>query len=74
MNTFLPLPLHERMAQRGAGKHVQWRGYMTVLVLNYGIIESISIHTMVIRPMTKFDVDTPRDCFRQGVKWMLAIT
>jgi len=46
---------------------------MTVLVVNHGIIESISILTAVIRPMRKFDVDKPRDCFQQEVKWTLAI-
>jgi hypothetical protein len=46
---------------------------MTVLVVNQGIIKSISILTVVIRPMTKFDVDKPRDCFREEVKWTLAI-
>jgi len=61
------------MAQRGAGEHDQWRGYMTVLVINHGIIQSISILTAVIRPMIKFDVDTLRDCFQQEVKWMLVI-
>jgi hypothetical protein len=73
MNTLVLLPLQESMAQHGAGKHDQWRGYMTVLVVNHGIIQSISTDTPVIRPMIKFDVDTPRDCFRQEVKWMLAI-
>jgi len=61
------------MAQRGAGKHDQWRGYMTVLVVNHGIIKSISILTAVIAPMIKFDVDKPRDGFRQEVQWTLAI-
>jgi hypothetical protein len=61
------------MAQRGAGKHDQWGGYMTVLVVNHGITKSISILTAVIRPMMIFDVDNPRDFFRQEVKWMLAI-
>jgi len=61
------------MVQRGASKHDQWQGYMTVLVVNHGIIKSISILTVVIRPMTKFDVDKPRDRFRQEVKWTLAI-
>jgi len=46
---------------------------MTVLVINHGIIKSISILTAVIRPMIKFDVDKPRDCFRQELKWTLAI-
>jgi hypothetical protein len=73
MNTFVLLPLQESMAQRGACKHDQWRVYMTVLVVNHGIIESISILTAVIRPMIKFDVDKPRDCFRQEVQWTLAI-
>jgi len=61
------------MAQHGAGKHDQWLGYMTVLVVHHGIIKSISILTAVIRPMIKFDVDKPRDCFSQEVKWTLAI-
>ena len=73
MNTFVLLPLQESMAQRGACKRDQWRGYMTVLVVNHGIIESISILIVVIRPMIKFDVDKPWDCFRQEVKWTLAI-
>src|SRR5882757_10831673 len=73
MNPFVLLPLQESMAQRGACKHDQWRGNMTVLVANHGIVKSISILTAVIRPMIKFDVDKPRDCFRQEVKWMLAI-
>jgi hypothetical protein len=46
---------------------------MTVLVVNHGIIESISILTAVIGPMIKFDVDNQRDCFRQEVKSTLAI-
>jgi len=73
MNTFVLLPLPESMAQRCAGKHDQWQGYMTVLVVIRGIIKSICILTAVIRPMIKWDVDKPRDCFRQEVKWTLAI-
>jgi hypothetical protein len=73
MNTIVPLPLQESMARGGAGKQDQWREYMTVLVVNHGIIKSISILTAVIRPMIKFDVDTPWDCFHQEVKWTLAI-
>jgi len=73
MNTFVLLPLQESMAQCSAGKQDQWRGYMTVLVVNHGMIKSISILTTVIRPMIKFDVDKPRDWFRQEVKWTLAI-
>jgi hypothetical protein len=46
---------------------------MTVLVVNHGIIESISILSAVIHPMIKFDVDKLRNCFRQEVKWTLAI-
>jgi len=73
MNTFVLLPLQESMAQRSAGKHDQWRGYITILVINHGIIKSISILTVVIRPTIKFDVDKPRDYFRQELKWKLAI-
>ena len=61
------------MVQRGAGTQDQWRGYMTVLVVNHGIIKSISIIPTVIRLMIIFDVDKPQDSFRQRVKWMLAI-
>jgi hypothetical protein len=73
MYTFVLLPLKESMALHSAGKHDQWRGYMTVLVVNHGIIKSISILTTVIRPMIKFDVHKPRDCFREEVMWTLAI-
>ena len=52
MNTLVLLPLQESMVQCGAGKHDQWRGYMTVLVINYGIMKPVSIHTAVIRPIT----------------------
>ena len=73
MNIFVLFPLQESMAQHSAGNRDQWRGYMTVLVVNHGIIEFISIPTAVIHLMTKFDVDKPRDCFPQEVKWSLAI-
>jgi len=73
MNTFVLLPHQESMAQRDEGKHDQWRGYMAVLVVNHVIIKSISILTGVIRPMIQFDIDKPWDCFRQEVKWTLAI-
>jgi len=73
MNAFVFLPLQESMTQRGAGENDQWRGYMTVLVVNHGIIKSIRILTVHIRPMIKFDVDNPRDYLRQEVKWTLAI-
>jgi len=73
MNTFVVLALQESMAQHGACKHDQWRGYMTILVVNCGIIKSITILTTVIHPMIKFDVDKPQDCFCQEGKWMLAI-
>ena len=46
---------------------------MTVLVVNHGIIKSIIILTAVIRPTMKFDVDKPRDCLREELKWTLAI-
>jgi len=61
------------MAQRSVVKHDQWQGYMTILVVNHGMIKSISIPTAVIRPMIKFDVDKPRDCFRQEEKSTLAV-
>jgi len=46
---------------------------MTFLVIDNGRINSISIHAAVFRPMIRFDVDEPGDCFRQEVKWMLTI-
>jgi hypothetical protein len=67
------LPLQESIAQHGADKHHQWQGNMTVLILNHGIIQSISTLTAVIRLMINFDVDNPRDCLRQEVKWTVAI-
>jgi len=57
MNASVLLPLQESIAQRGVGKHDQWRGYMTVLVDNHGIIKLISILTAVIGPMIKFNED-----------------
>jgi hypothetical protein len=48
MIPFVLLPLKESMAQCGVGKHDQWRGYMTVLVVNDGIKKSISMLTAVI--------------------------
>jgi hypothetical protein len=73
MNTLVLLPLQESMAQHSAGKHDEWQGYMTVLVVNHGIMKSICILTAVIRPIIKFEVDTPWHCFFQQVKWTLAI-
>jgi hypothetical protein len=73
MNTCVVMPLQESMAQRGAGKHDQWRGYMNVLVVNQGITKCISILNTVNRPMIKFDGNNPRDSFRQEVQWTLAI-
>jgi len=61
------------MALCSAGEHDQWRGYMTVLVVNHEIKKSISILTAVIRPMMKFDVDEPQDCICQEVNCTLAI-
>ena len=46
---------------------------MTILVVNHGIMKYISILTVVIRTMIKYDVDQPRDCFHQEVVWTLAI-
>jgi hypothetical protein len=73
MNTLVHLPLQESMAQHGAGKHDQWRRNMIILLINHGIIKSISILTVVIHPMIKFNLDEPLDCFGQEVKWTLAI-
>jgi len=73
MNTVVLLPLNESMLQRGAGKHEQWLGYMTVLVVNHGITKSISMVTTVIRPMIKLYFVTLQDCFGQKVKLTLAI-
>jgi hypothetical protein len=73
MNTFVLLQLQTSMAHRGAGKHDQLQGYMTVLVINRGILNSISILPPVIHHMIEFDVDKPLHCFRQEVKWILAL-
>jgi hypothetical protein len=73
MNAFLLWPLQESMAQPGAGIHDQWEGYMTILVINIGIIKSISILTGVIGQMEKFHADILQDCFCQEVQWTLAI-
>ena len=62
------------MAQRGVGKHDQWRGYMTILVVDRGIIKFISLLTTVIRPIIKFEVDILWNCFRQKAKSTLAIS
>ena len=72
-NTIVNLPFQERMAQCGADKHDQLRGYMTILVVHHGIMKSISILTAVIHLMIRFDIPKPQDCFRQEVKWLLAI-
>jgi len=61
------------MAQCSLGKHDQWRGYMTILVVTEGIIKSISLQTAVIRLVINFDVDKQGDCFLQEVKWTLGI-
>jgi hypothetical protein len=73
MNTFVLLPHQESMVQRGAGKHDQWHGYVTIIVVNHGMVKSIRILTAVIRPMMKFDFDPPSDCFRQEARWMLSM-
>jgi len=46
---------------------------MTVLVVNHGIMKSINILTVVIRPMIKFDLDKLGDCVCQAVKWTMPI-
>jgi hypothetical protein len=61
------------MAECGAGKHGLFGGYMTVLVVNHGIMKSISILTAVIHPLVRCHVDTMWDCFRQEVQLTLAI-
>jgi hypothetical protein len=67
------LPLQERMAQRDAGKHDEWRWYMTVLIVNLGIIKAVSTLTAIICPMITFNVDKLGDCFCHEAKWMPAI-
>jgi len=68
------LALQESMVQWSAGKRDYRSGYMTVLVVNHGMIQSISILTVVIHQlMIKFDLYKPQHCFRQDVKWTLAI-
>jgi hypothetical protein len=62
------MPLQENIEQLNSGKHNQWRGYITVLVVNHGMIKSITILTAVIRLMIKYDVDYPLDCFRQEIQ------
>jgi hypothetical protein len=61
------MPLQENIEQLNSGKHDQWRGYITVLVVNHGMIKSITILTAGIRLMIKFDVDHPLDCFREEI-------
>ena len=73
MNAFVLLSLEESTAQRGARKHHLWRGYLTLLVVNHGVIQTISILTAVIPRMIKFDVDIPQDCFCLEVKCTLVI-
>jgi hypothetical protein len=68
MNTCDRLPLQESVAQCGAGKHNQWQGYMTFLLVDYGMVKSMSLFTADIRPMIKSDVDNLRDWFHQEVK------
>ena len=46
---------------------------MTVLVVNHGIVKSISILTTVICRMIKFDVDIPWNWCCQEVKSTLVI-
>jgi hypothetical protein len=46
---------------------------MTILVVNHGIVKSISILIAVIHPMMKFDVDKQQDCLHPEVQWTPAI-
>jgi hypothetical protein len=64
MHTIVRLPLQGSMEQCSAGKHDQWRGYMTILVVNHGIMISIGRLTPVVCLMIKLDLDKLRDCFR----------
>jgi hypothetical protein len=73
MNTFVVLLLQESMAQQGAGKHEQCRRYMTLFVVNDGIIKSIRTLTLIIRPMITFDLDKPWDRIPQEVTWTQAL-
>jgi hypothetical protein len=61
------------MAQCSSVKHGQWQGNMTIIVINQGIVQSISILSAVICTMIKCDVHKPQDCFHQEAMWMLAI-
>jgi hypothetical protein len=71
MNACVLLSLQQCMVQRGVGKHDQWGGYMTVLVVNHQIIKSISILIAVIDPMITFNVAKQCAYFHQEVKWTL---
>jgi len=73
MNNIVPLTLQERKAQCSAGKHDQWQGYMTILVVKRATIKAISIITTVIRPIIKLDVTNPLDAHGHDVKWTVAI-
>jgi len=68
MNTFVVLPFQESIKQCRAGQHDQWQGYMTVHVVNHRIDKSMSILTMVIRWVIKYDVDLHQDSVCQEVK------
>jgi hypothetical protein len=57
MNTCVLLTLQESLRQCSAGEHDQWQGYMTILVINYGMITSISMLAAVIRTKIQFDAD-----------------
>jgi hypothetical protein len=59
--------------QHAAGNHEQSQGFVTILVINNGIITYISILTVGICHMTIFHIDKPQESFLQEVKWTLAI-
>jgi hypothetical protein len=73
MNNIVFLPPQESMVHHSAGIQCQWKGYMTVLVVNHEMIISITILTMVICEMTKFDVDTARDWLHLEITWIMVI-
>jgi len=73
MNTFVLLPHQESQALCSAGKHDQWPGYMTVLVVNHGIWKSFCLHNTVIHKRGKCVVDMQRNCSSQDWTWVVAI-
>jgi len=61
------------MAQHRTAEHDRWQGYITVLVVNHGMIQSICILTTVVHAMIKFDLNCLMSFFRQAAEWIMAI-